>query len=235
MTQHQIGPLYCCGIGSSTGNGSNSVSITETGHQETDSGGSQFNYDEAACRSSGTCSTHQAKDNNTDSITVDDSCEGSVESPCIVDRAVECSSEGCTTFPVSTESGSPDSSLTKDVRNLSAGQTEYTTNTTVGFGSNVQWRITYSNSGTGTAHGVTINDVVPSNVTFTSCTGGCVYNPDNRTITWLLGDQSPDSSTAVTFTGVYGESCSGTSNTATGFSNEEEGFSSNSSTLFVLC
>jgi uncharacterized repeat protein (TIGR01451 family) len=233
LTQDQIGPVYCCGVGSSTGNGGNSVTITETGHQESDAGGSQFNSDEAACRSSGTCSTHQAKDNNTDSISVDDSCEGSVESPCIVDRIVECSSEGCTTFPV--ESGSPDSTLTKGVRNVSSGETEFDGSTTVfSGGQTIEYQLRYTNNGDGTAHDVNLFDTPPSSFDFASCTGGCEVILEGGTLHWALGDVPAGETRTVTFRGAA--SCIDTSNTGSGSDDEEpDGFTSNAATTSDGC
>jgi uncharacterized repeat protein (TIGR01451 family) len=232
LTQVQIGPLFCCGAGSSIGNGGNSVSISQTGHQESD-GGSQTNIAEASCRSSGTCGTHQHKDNNVDSLTVDDSCEGSVESPCIIDRVVECTSEGCTTF---TEGeGSPDSTLEKGVRNVSRDEGNFAPNTPItSGGQTIEYQLTYKNNGTGTAHGVTLYDTPPSSFDFASCTGGCTFVGEAGTLQWVLGDVPAGASRSVTFRGAA--SCANTSNFATAFSAEDdEGITSNSATTNDNC
>jgi uncharacterized repeat protein (TIGR01451 family) len=232
LTQVQIGPLFCCGAGSSIGNGDNSVTISQTGHQESD-GGSQTNIAEASCRSSGTCGTHQHKDNNVDSLTVDDSCEGSVESPCIIDRVVECTDEGCETFTEGGE-GSPDSSLSKAVRNVSRAESEYSTSTLItGGGQTIQYRLSYLNDGNGTAHDVRLFDTPPSSFDFGSCTGGCEIISEGGTLAWNLGDVPAGESRTVTFTGAA--SCVNTSNTADGSSTEEEGFSSNAATTADGC
>jgi uncharacterized repeat protein (TIGR01451 family) len=232
LTQTQIGPLFCCGAGSSVGNDSNSVTVNQTGHQESD-GGSQLNTAEASCRSSGSCGTHQHKDNNVDSLTVDDGCEGSTESPCTVDRAVVCGPEGCETFPVEEETGSPDSAVTKGVRNISAEQAAFTPSTTAFPGDTIEYQIVYTNTGTATAHSVTLTDAPPGAFDFASCTGGCTDN--DGTLTWALGDVPADESRTVTFRGAHADECGTSSNTATADTKAEEPVTSNEATVSETC
>jgi uncharacterized repeat protein (TIGR01451 family) len=233
LTQVQIGPLFCCGAGSSVGNSKNSVSITQTGHQESD-GGSQTNIAEASCRSSGTCGTDQQKDNNVDKLTKRRSCKGSVESPCIIDQIVECLSEGCTTFTGEGE-GAPGPTLEKGVRNVSRDQGNFTKNTPItSSGQTIEYQLTYVNNGSGTAHGVTLFDTPPSSFDFASCTGSCTFVGEAGTLQWLLGDVPAGGSRSVTFRGAV--PCVDTSNVATAFSVENfQGITSNSATTNDNC
>jgi uncharacterized repeat protein (TIGR01451 family) len=241
-SQTQFDPMFCCGAGSQAGgNANNQESIGQGVAQDATESGADQSSDIVgeSLSPTGSCDITQGVASNGDSAN-----NNARQSPCtFLLLETSCEDGECTASePVTTppNEGSPESQLVKDVRNLSSSQNEYTTNTTVGFGNTIEYRVTYSNVGTGTATGVTITDVVPSTVSFTSCSGPsgseCGYNSDNRTITWTLGSVDPDNSEAVTFQGVYAESCDGASNVANSTDNEEDGTtSSNPSNLFVLC
>ncbi len=61
----------------------------------------------------------------------------------------------------------------------------------VDAGGDLTYTVNWTVGGNAYARGVTIVDTLPSYVTFVSATGGGLYNPLDRTVTWLLGDVTP--------------------------------------------
>lgn len=58
--------------------------------------------------------------------------------------------------------------LTVDGKNITAGDTGYTDNTTAVVGDTVEWRIRITNSGTAAARNVTLNNILPATMSFVS-------------------------------------------------------------------
>jgi len=127
----------------------------------------------------------------------------------------------------------PLSVLDKGVRNLSRQETAFTPSTQASSGDTVEFQITYSNTGLGTAHSVTVTDVIPAGIGFISCSDACTV--DGSTLTWNLGDVPSDNSTSVTFQGTFGCGAGDAQNTATADSKEEEPVNSNAATVVNGC
>jgi uncharacterized repeat protein (TIGR01451 family) len=236
-SQTQVDPLYCCGAGSQTGgNGNSQDAIGQGFAQDASERNATQTGDEIAQSLSPNngCSQTQDASNNFQSTT-----NSASENPCpFLLLETSCSASGgeggCTAFaPVTTppSEGSPDSSLTKCVQN---GAGPCGTDALIfGSGTTIQYTITYSNSGTGTAHDVEIFDTPPSGVQFVSCTGGCVIVGNGPTREWSLGDVPGGQTRTITWTGTTG--CTNTSNIAQGQDDDDEGFSSNAATTTNDC
>jgi uncharacterized repeat protein (TIGR01451 family) len=99
----------------------------------------------------------------------------------------------------------PNSSLAKAVRNVSANQaftTSGPTSTTASPGQTLEYRLTYSNAGPGTALNVQVTDAIQGNQTFASCsqTPACTTNgPPITQVSWNLGSVAAGASKSVTF------------------------------------
>lgn len=61
----------------------------------------------------------------------------------------------------------------------------------VDAGGDLTYTVNWTVGGNAYAKGVTIVDTLPSYVTFVSASDGGLYDPANRTVTWLLGDVTP--------------------------------------------
>jgi uncharacterized repeat protein (TIGR01451 family) len=139
---------------------------------------------------------------------------------------------------VTVPANSPSSSLLLGVR--PTGSTEpFGPSTGIFSSEDVDFQITYSNSGSGDANNVTVTDQLVPGLTYVggSCAGApCAFDGDTNTITWTLGTRAPDNDLNLTFRATGTVSCSGSglySNTANGDSDEETPFSSNSAEVSV--
>lgn len=61
----------------------------------------------------------------------------------------------------------------------------------VTVGTNLTYTLTYGNSGSTAANNVVLEDLLPAGTTFVSATGGGVFNPVTRKVTWNLGTVAP--------------------------------------------
>jgi uncharacterized repeat protein (TIGR01451 family) len=239
-SQTQFDPMYCCGAGSQAGGNSlNQDSLGQGFAQDASEHGAAQSGDLVgqSLSPNGSCSISHDASNNARSTT-----NGASENPCpflVLETSCSNGSEsgGCTAFvPITTPPvvGSPDSSLAKCVRNVSAEQTGCTTDTLI-FGSptTVEYQLTYLNDGTGTAHNVQLFDAPPSGVTYVSCTGGCTPAIEGPGVIWSLGDVPAGESRTVTWRGTTG--CTSTSNTASGSDDDDESFTSNAATTTNDC
>jgi uncharacterized repeat protein (TIGR01451 family) len=128
---------------------------------------------------------------------------------------------------VTTPPDQPRSSLAKDVRNNSFTGSVFGPTTAALSGDTVEFRITYSNLGTGTGHSVVVTDVIPAGLFFVdgSCmppdvTGAsCSYVPPTLTIG--LGDVPAGKSTTAFFRATVGCTNGTISNVANGKAKEE--------------
>jgi uncharacterized repeat protein (TIGR01451 family) len=238
-SQDQNDPARCCGVASQAGgNANNQESIGQGSAQ--DASENNATQDSALIGESvtpnGTCDITQGAASN------DDSADNTArQSPCpFLVLETSCNVDGCTASdPILQFPGSPDSELSKAVRNDSQSDNEFATSTFAGNGDLIEFQVTYSNVGDGTAHDVVVSDPLPSSIVFSDCTGpGCSYNSDNRTVTWTLGDVAPDSD-AVTLRvfGTYtpSECGEGAANTAQSSDQEDEGATSNEALVMQLC
>lgn len=90
----------------------------------------------------------------------------------------------------------PDPRLTKGVRNVSAGETVFTTSTTADPGDILEYELAYVNAGSFEAHDVVVTDEIPQRTTFVSCTAGCTVAAGAAA--WSLGTVAPaGTSTAI--------------------------------------
>jgi uncharacterized repeat protein (TIGR01451 family) len=108
-----------------------------------------------------------------------------------------CSNSNQTTVNVQT----PSSSLAKAVRNVTSGGS-FSTSTTAKPGDVIEYRLTYTNAGPGTAHNVVISDPIPAHTTFVSCsqTPPCTTDgPPVTKVTWNIGDVAAGQTVVVTF------------------------------------
>lgn len=104
---------------------------------------------------------------------------------------------------------------------------------TVAAGGSLTYTIIVTNNGPSTANAVTVTDVLPSGLTFTSgtATAGTVTN-NSGTITGSLGAIAPGSSVTMTIVTAVASSATGTlSNTATVTATETDSNSANNSAL----
>jgi uncharacterized repeat protein (TIGR01451 family) len=223
-SQTQYDPVFCCGVGSQVG-GTGTESISQANSQDATGAGANQQSDliGVSLTPNGTCTIKQSASNNADSAN-----NSETESPCpflLLETSCSNGSESgsCTASePVTTPPGNPDSSVTKLVRNVTAGETQYSPTTDVGVGSTVEYQITYMNAGNGTAHSVSLTDALPLFSQNVSCTGGCTTATDPNTggtiATWSLGDMPAGSQQTVTLTASV---CGNTTNTVVADSTEE--------------
>lgn len=68
----------------------------------------------------------------------------------------------------------------------------------VSAGGLLTYTIAYTVAGNEVATGVVLNDVVPANTTYQSCTGGVTCGINGSTVRWSLGNLSPSANGAVT-------------------------------------
>jgi uncharacterized repeat protein (TIGR01451 family) len=239
-SQTQFDPMYCCGVGSQAGgNAGNQDSVGQGFAQDASERGASQSGDIIAqfVNPNGPCSATQDASNNAASTT-----NGASQNPCpFLILETSCSASGgeggCTAFEPDTtppDTGSPDSALAKCVRNISAEQTACTTDTLI-FGSptTIEYVLTYTNAGTGTAHNVGLFDAPPTGVTFVSCTGGCTPAIEGPGVIWSLGDVPAGETRTVSWRGTVG--CANTSNTASGSDTDDESFTSNAATTTNDC
>jgi uncharacterized repeat protein (TIGR01451 family) len=239
-SQTQVDPMFCCGAGSQAGGNSlGQESIGQGFSQDASERNATQTGDEIAQSVSPNngCSQSQDASNNFQSTT-----NSASENPCpFLVLETSCGASGgeggCTAFePVTTppSEGSPDSSLAKCVRNVSAESNTCGADALIfGAGTTVEYTLTYSNTGTGTAHNVQLFDTPPSGVTFVSCTGGCQSDIEGPGVFWSLGDVPAGQTRTVTWRGTTG--CTSTSNTASGQDDDDEGFQSNAATTTDGC
>lgn len=101
--------------------------------------------------------------------------------------------------------------------------------TTAVPGTNVTYTIVVSNSGPSTANGVTVNDVLPSNIAFVGSTS-TQGSYDSSTHVATIGTIAPGASVTLTITGTVSAAATGTLvNTATVSGNETDTNSGNNS------
>jgi uncharacterized repeat protein (TIGR01451 family) len=114
--------------------------------------------------------------------------------------AVCTTEEGCKNSPPTTVNvKTPKSTLAKAVRDVTASGT-FSTATTALPGDVIEYRLTYTNTGPGTATGVTISDPVPAHSTFLSCSSACTTDgPPVTTVTWNVGTVGVNAPVVVTF------------------------------------
>jgi uncharacterized repeat protein (TIGR01451 family) len=237
-SQTQIDPISCCGFFSQEGGSGNSEVIDQSVTQDaSEAGATQDSQMLGESKTpSGSCTMDQRATNNGDSTT-----NSATQSPCpflLLETSCSNSGEGgdCTASePVTTppDEGSPDSTLAKEVRNVSQ-EGSFGSTATSSPGNTIEYRIVYTNTGDGTAHSVTLSDTPPTAFDFGTCTGDCTVD-SGGTISWSLGDVPADETRTVTFRGVRGDSCGTDSNSALGSSKEEGGFESNSATVTQVC
>ena len=104
-----------------------------------------------------------------------------------------------TTKPVATGL-CPVSKLEKAVKNVTKGSA-YATSTTATPGDEIQYRLTYTNTGQVPATNVTVTDPVPgTNTVYQGCTGGTSCGESGGTVTWNLGTVQPNDPKVLTFT-----------------------------------
>lgn len=104
--------------------------------------------------------------------------------------------------PVTVQPQAPKSSLAKAVRNATTGGTFATTANAVP-GDNIEYRITYSNSGNAPATNVKITDTLAAGQTLVASTcvaPACTYDAATRTLTWTFASVPGPGSQTVTFT-----------------------------------
>lgn len=90
----------------------------------------------------------------------------------------------------------PVSSMAKGVRNVTAGDQNFTPATDAKPGDTVEYQLSYTNAGPGTAHDVEVRDVIAAGQTFVN--DSCLPNTiactlTNSTLTWDLGTVEPGS------------------------------------------
>jgi uncharacterized repeat protein (TIGR01451 family) len=248
--QFQNDPVSCCGFASQVGGTNNTDSInlssalSASGDSSPDQnsdliGTTHHDPNDGSCTIAEKASINIDSTNNTESfptcpefLLVETSCSsGSEDAGCPSSPTVE-------TFP-------PVSSLTK-------GVCDETTNfectpgpSTDAFQDDtLSYQIVYSNSanvpieGMGIARNVVVTDPIPSGVDPNSIECDvdvpCTVDTEAGTITWDLGDVSPDSSITMAFTAsVTAEAGTTFTNTATGTDDEEPQFSSNPASVTV--
>ena len=226
-TQVQYDPMFCCGAGSQAGGNSLNQESIGQGVAQLASNKNAFQDSSIIGESlspSGRCDITQGASNNADSAN-----NTASQRPCpFLLLETSCSNGGdggdCTASePVTTppDEGDPDSTLAKCVLNISRGETVCGDGTLItSGGQTIEYRLTYANTGDGTAHDVHVYDTPPSSFDFASCTGGCNFVGESGTLHWALGDVPAGETRVVTFRGAA--SCTNTSNTATAYSTEEE-------------
>jgi uncharacterized repeat protein (TIGR01451 family) len=64
-------------------------------------------------------------------------------------------------------------------------------------GASLKYTIDWKVTGSTPAKGATLVDTLPAGVTFVSANGGGIYDPGARTVTWLLGDITPEDAGSV--------------------------------------
>ncbi len=237
-SQTQFDPARCCGVGSQAGgNATNAETIGQGTAQDASEKNAVQNSAliGESVSPNGSCDITQGAASNIDSAD-----NHASQSPCVfLVLQTSCNVDGCTASdPILQFPGSPDSEVRKAVRNDSQSDNEFSSTTFAGTGDLIEFQITYSNIGDGTAHDVVVSDVLPSTIVFSDCTGqGCSYNSDNHTVTWTLGDVSPDTDVTVNVFGTYTptECGDGAANTAQSSDDEDEGATSNEATVMQLC
>jgi uncharacterized repeat protein (TIGR01451 family) len=108
--------------------------------------------------------------------------------------------EGCKNSPPATVNvKTPKSSLAKAVRDVTTDGT-FATSTSASPGDVVEYRITYTNSGPGTATNVLISDPVPAHSTYLSCTPVCqTVGQPVTTVSWPASSVAAGASVTLTF------------------------------------
>jgi uncharacterized repeat protein (TIGR01451 family) len=235
-TQVQFDPLWCCGFGSQFGGSGNTENITQSSALSA-SGPSPDQESKLIGTSrtpDGTCTISQHASINPDSFNISDT-----ESPCeFLTLETDCTEGDCSSDGPDTSSPFvPDSSLDLSVRDDVDSPFVYTLDHAVIGGDPVEYRLLYSNSGTGAAHNVVVTDELPDTLVvyaYVSCTGGlsCSYDGDTHTITWNVGTVDPTGESPVGLGFTVEVGC-GTSfvNHATVDTDEEAPTNSNDATV----
>jgi uncharacterized repeat protein (TIGR01451 family) len=119
----------------------------------------------------------------------------------ITNVATVCTTEeGCKNSPPTTVNvKTPKSTLAKAVRDVTTNGT-FSTATTARPGDVIEYRLTYTNTGPGTATNVVISDPIPGHSTYLSCSPACTTNgPPVTTVTWNVGTVGVNAPVVVTF------------------------------------
>lgn len=147
--------------------------------------------------------------------------------------------EACTNSPpTSVNVKTPKSALAKAVRDVTTSSS-FGTLVPASPGDTVEYRLTYTNSGPGTATGVVVSDPVPARTTYVSCSSTCTTDgPPVTTVTWAIGTVAPGTSVVVTFQvrldAVFPSGTTDVTNVGSARTNEETGTtSSNPATVRV--
>lgn len=233
LTQTQFGPMECCT--SQLGNSSNMFDINQDAGLFADNG-FQSNTLIAHCLTDGTCNISQRSQRNDETTTNSDSCTA-VAGPCAAEATITCTpGEACTT-------GAPLSSLAKDgcddttAEGTCRPEGPYADNTFAFGEDTIDFRIVYTNAGTGTAHGVMIFDTVPGAMSFVggSCEPACSIG-DFNTLGWDLGDVPAGETRTMFFSAIINSSggFDPITNTAGGSNAEDESFE-DSATVTSCC
>jgi uncharacterized repeat protein (TIGR01451 family) len=239
-SQTQIDPISCCGFFSQDGGAGNTETIQQssTQHANGPTPVQQSSVIGESKSPTGRCTISQDVKNDGASTSPSES-----QSPCVfLSLVTSCSNVesegGCGTEEITEPPTEPPlSTLDKDVRNHSnEEETTFSPATTANPADTVEYRIIYSNTGSGDAHTVTVNDVVPEGLTFIGCSPEpCSYNTDSNTITWDLGTVEADSSEELRFLADVVAEDGVITNTATASTKEEaEPVSSNPATVTVV-
>ena len=244
--QTQTDPISCCGFASQVGGTGDKETINQSSALSA-SGDPNPSQDSSLIGTShtpvGTCTITQKGSVNGDSATNSDTltptCPFLTLGRPARDGSTDFAAPGngnCTAEDPNTTSPFPQpaSTLTKGVRNVSFEENVYAPATGALSGQTVEYQISYSNSGVGTANNVVVTDHVPSGATYVSCTASCSYNPDSNTITWNLGAVDPDTTLNVDFTATVAASTVTRSSTPPRHDNEEAPLSSNATTVTVF-
>jgi uncharacterized repeat protein (TIGR01451 family) len=101
--------------------------------------------------------------------------------------------------PATVNVKTPSSSLAKAVRNVTTnGSFAGTANASPG--DTIEYRLTYTNAGPGTAHNVVISDPVPNKTTFVSCSDTCTQTGNPVTsVSWTIASVGPNQTVTRTF------------------------------------
>jgi uncharacterized repeat protein (TIGR01451 family) len=242
-SQTQDDPISCCGFASQVGGTGDKETINQTSALSAsgDSSPEQFvSLIGTSHTPVGTCTITQkgsvngASATNTDTLTP--TCPFlTLETTCSNGNTdLDAPGSGsCTPSPPNTSSPTPPlSSLSKQVSN---NNDTYGTDTTVDTGGTLSYQINYSNSSNalGTAHNVVVSDPIPSGTSYVagSCSPACTVS--GGTISWNLGDVSPDGGTNVFFQVTVNATSGTITNTASGTDDDEAPFSSNPTTATV--
>jgi uncharacterized repeat protein (TIGR01451 family) len=259
--QVQYDPLWCCGFGSQFGGTGNSESINQSSSLSA-SGPFPDQHSELIGTSrspDGTCAVTQHASDNEDSANNSDS-----ESPCPFLRLTtscgppaEDRGGSCFASPPDTSNPfPPDSAITLAVKNLSHSGEDFTDQTSALPGDILVYRVTYTNSGSGAAHNVTLstegippNDTALHDANLFDNVNASVYCPQTVSLgpggTCTLGPAADPGTVAPgtdpLFTTMYfavevvtAPNCSSVSYSASGHTDEEGTVASNPTTIHAF-